>query len=239
MSKEAMINLESVSKDYRMGEVTVHALRDLDLAINQGEFIVLLGPSGCGKTTTLNVIGGLDTVSSGNVIVQGENISTYDEKALTAYRRDRVGFVFQFFNLVPTLSAGENIEFSLALDNGGNLRQRSLELLEMVDLRDRADHFPAQLSGGEQQRVAIARALANNPPVLLCDEPSGNLDVDTGQHVLQAIRDMNRREGTTVLLVTHNTAIAPMADRIVRLHNGTVASIDDVADPKEATELTW
>lgn len=239
MSKEAMINLESVSKDYRMGEVTVHALRELDLAINQGEFIVLLGPSGCGKTTTLNVIGGLDTVSSGNVIVQGENISTYDEKALTAYRRDRVGFVFQFFNLVPTLSAGENIEFSLALDNGGNLRQRSLELLEMVDLRDRADHFPAQLSGGEQQRVAIARALANNPPVLLCDEPSGNLDVDTGQHVLQAIRDMNRREGTTVLLVTHNTAIAPMADRIVRLHNGTVASIDDVADPKEATELTW
>jgi putative ABC transport system ATP-binding protein len=239
MSKEAMINLESVSKDYRMGEVTVHALRDLDLAINQGEFIVLLGPSGCGKTTTLNVIGGLDTVSSGNVIVQGENISTYDEKALTAYRRDRVGFVFQFFNLVPTLSAGENIEFSLALDNGGNLRQRSLELLEMVDLRDRADHFPAQLSGGEQQRVAIARALANNPPVLLCDEPSGNLDVDTGQHVLQAIRDMNRREGTTVLLVTHNTAIAPMADRIVRLHNGAVASIDDVADPKEATELTW
>jgi putative ABC transport system ATP-binding protein len=219
--------------------VTVHALRNLDLAINQGEFIVLLGPSGCGKTTTLNVIGGLDTVSSGNVIVQGENISTYDEKALTAYRRDRVGFVFQFFNLVPTLSAGENIEFSLALDNGGNLRQRSLELLEMVDLRDRADHFPAQLSGGEQQRVAIARALANNPPVLLCDEPSGNLDVDTGQHVLQAIRDMNRREGTTVLLVTHNTAIAPMADRIVRLHNGTVASIDDVADPKEATELTW
>jgi putative ABC transport system ATP-binding protein len=239
MSKEAMINLESVSKDYRMGEVTVHALRELDLAINQGEFIVLLGPSGCGKTTTLNLIGGLDTVSSGNVIVQGENISTYDEKALTAYRRDRVGFVFQFFNLVPTLSAGENIEFSLALDNGGNLRQRSLELLEMVDLRDRADHFPAQLSGGEQQRVAIARALANNPPVLLCDEPSGNLDVDTGQHVLQAIRDMNRREGTTVLLVTHNTAIAPMADRIVRLHNGTVASIDDVADPKEATELTW
>jgi putative ABC transport system ATP-binding protein len=239
MSEDIMISLESVSKNYRMGEVTVHALRDLDLSINQGELIVLLGPSGCGKTTTLNLIGGLDTATSGNVMVKGENISDYDEKALTIYRRNKVGFVFQFFNLVPTLSAAENIEFSLALDNGGNLRQRSLDLLAMVDLRDRADHFPSQLSGGEQQRVAIARALANNPPVLLCDEPSGNLDVDTGQHVLQVIRDMNQHEGATVLLVTHNAAIAPMADRIVRLHNGAVADIEVIAAPKAATELTW
>jgi putative ABC transport system ATP-binding protein len=239
LSSNALVQLERVTKNYPMGEVIVHALRGLDLQIAAGEFIVLLGPSGCGKTTTLNLIGGLDKPTEGHVIVQGEDIARYNEGRLTDYRRRKVGFVFQFFNLIPTLSAVENVEFALALTDGHDLRGKALKLLNLVGLRDRADHFPSQLSGGEQQRVAIARSLANDPRVLLCDEPTGNLDADTGQQVLGAIRDLNRKEGTTVVCVTHNSAIAPIADRIVRLRNGTVDRIEQNVHPIDVTELAW
>jgi putative ABC transport system ATP-binding protein len=240
MSDDVLIRLESVTKDYVMGQVTVHALRGLGLSIPRGEFVVLLGPSGCGKTTTLNLIGGLDRPTQGSVIVQGEDITHYDEDRLTDYRRRKVGFVFQFFNLIPTLSAAENLEFALALtDRHARLRREALELLSLVGLQDRADHFPAQLSGGEQQRVAIARALANDPAMLLCDEPTGNLDADTGHQVLQVIRDLNRQKGATVIVVTHNSAIAPMADRVVRLRNGTIEQMETVAQPLDIAQLAW
>ncbi len=238
---EPVIRMENVSKDYPMGEVVVHALRGIDLEVAPGEFIVLLGPSGSGKTTTLNLMGGLDRPTSGRVIVQGEDITRYRDKELTRYRREKVGFVFQFFNLIPTLTARENVEFALALLDGksGELEKRAQELLEMVGLGDRADHFPSQLSGGEQQRVAVARALANRPPLMLCDEPTGNLDVETGRSVLQVMRDLNRREGTTIVLVTHNTAIAPMADRVVRLHSGTIKEITVNPEPAPVGTLEW
>ncbi len=239
MSSNALVQLERVTKNYPMGEVIVHALRGLDLQIAAGEFIVLLGPSGCGKTTTLNLIGGLDKPTEGRVIVQGEDIAMYNEDRLTDYRRRKIGFVFQFFNLIPTLSAVENVEFALALTDGNGLRGKALNLLDLVGLRDRADHFPSQLSGGEQQRVAIARSLANDPRVLLCDEPTGNLDAGTGQQVLGAIRDLNRKEGTTVVFVTHNSAITPIADRIVRLRNGAVDRIEQNAHPIDVAELVW
>jgi putative ABC transport system ATP-binding protein len=239
MPDSPLISLQAVTKDYPMGELTVHALRGLGLEIAPGEFVVLLGPSGCGKTTTLNLIGGLDRPTAGRVIVQGDEISGFDEHRLAAYRRHKVGFIFQFFNLIPTLTAAENVEFALALTRHGGLRPRALELLGLVGLQERADHFPSQLSGGEQQRVAIARALANDPPVLLCDEPTGNLDADTGQQVLRVIRKLNRAEGATVVLVTHNTAIAPMADRVVRLRSGAVDRVEVVTEPRDVADLTW
>ena len=236
-----LIRCEQLTRAYRMGEVTVHALQGLDLRVGAGTFAVLLGPSGSGKTTTLNLIGGLDRPTSGRVIVQGEEISLYDETQLTRYRQRKVGFVFQFFNLNPTLTAGENVEFALALTqhNGKSMRQRARDLLQLVGLAARADHFPSQLSGGEQQRVAIARALANDPPLLLCDEPTGNLDVDTGQQVLQVMRDLNRQRGATIILVTHNTAIAPMADRIIRLRDGMIDHEEINATPVPVAQLNW
>jgi putative ABC transport system ATP-binding protein len=241
LSPEPLIRLEALTRYYRMGDVTVHALRGLDLLVDRGEFVVLLGPSGCGKTTTLNLIGGLDRPTGGSVIVDGEDISRYDEKQLTAYRRREVGFVFQFFNLIPTLTASENVELALALveGNGSRQRQEAVELLGLVGLRERANHFPSQLSGGEQQRVAIARALATHPPLILCDEPTGNLDAATGQQVLQVIRNLNKQEGSTVLLVTHNTAIAPVADRVVRLRDGMVDHVESNAHPTPVAELVW
>lgn len=234
----ALIELSNITKDYRMGEVTVHALRGLDLSVERGSFEVLLGPSGCGKTTTLNLIGGLDLPSSGELLVDGQNVVAFTEAQRTLYRRRRIGFVFQFFNLIPTLTASENIEFALAL-LGGRTRVRAAELLDLVGLSSRADHFPSQLSGGEQQRVAIARALANRPEVLLCDEPTGNLDVETGIQVLEVIRGLNRSEGTTVLLVTHNSAIAPMADRVVRLRSGRLDRVEQNGEPREVADLVW
>ena len=241
MPEQPLIQLQHVSKDYQMGDVTVHALRDLSLDIAPGEFIVLLGPSGSGKTTTLNLIGGLDRATSGHILVQGEDITAYSNKQLTVHRRTQIGFIFQFFNLIPTLTASENVEFALALveKDGKRLQQRARALLDMVGLADRADHFPSQLSGGEQQRVAIARALANRPPLMLCDEPTGNLDVETGRRVLQVMRDLNRQEGTTVVLVTHNTAIAPMADRVVRLHSGSIKEITENPAPAPVSDLNW
>jgi putative ABC transport system ATP-binding protein len=240
MNVRPLIEMEAVTKVYPMGEVTVHALSGLDLSVNRGEFIVLLGPSGSGKTTTLNLVGGLDRPSSGQLRVDGEEVITLNETRLAEYRRRKVGFIFQFFNLIPTLTAAENVEFALALtQRGKSLHQQALGLLTQVGLRERADHFPSQLSGGEQQRVAIARALANHPPLLLCDEPTGNLDADTGRQVLQSLRSLNREEGATVVLVTHNTSIAPMADRVVRLRNGAVDTVEANPEPAPVAELAW
>ncbi len=241
MNSDTLIECRQVTRRFRLGEVTVHALRGLDLAVAPGEFIVLLGPSGSGKTTTLNLIGGLDRPTSGTIIVAGEDISGYDESQLTLFRRRQVGFIFQFFNLIPTLTAAENVAFALALDrrNGRRLDEAAVALLALVGLAGRADHFPSQLSGGEQQRVAIARALANQPAILLCDEPTGNLDVDMGRQVLGVINDLNRRQGTTVVLVSHNTALAPLADRIVRLRDGRVDRVELNPEPAEVGSLAW
>ncbi len=240
MESNSLIEMHSVRKTYPMGDLTVHALRGLDLIVARGEFIVLLGPSGSGKTTTLNILGGLDRPSDGTVIVDGEEIARFSERRLTSFRRTKVGFIFQFFNLIPTLNVLENVEFALALTQSRHeLKYRAQELLAAVSLQDRADHFPSQLSGGEQQRVAIARSLANKPPLLLADEPTGNLDVETGRQVLQAIRDLNHREGATVVLVTHNVSIAPMADRVVRLHDGAVARIESNPKPAPVAALAW
>ena len=241
MNTQPLITCQDLTRSYKMGEVTVHALRGVDLEIQQGEFVVLLGPSGSGKTTMLNLIGGLDRPTSGEVNIQGEKITNYNEQALTGYRQRKVGFIFQFFNLIPTLTAAENIEFALALGKlrGKALQQRVKALLDLVGLADRGDHFPSQLSGGEQQRVSIARALANTPPLLLCDEPTGNLDIETGQQVLQVMRDLNKREKTTVMLVTHNTAIAPMADRVIRLRSGGIDHIELNPNPLPVDQLVW
>ena len=241
MATEAQVRLQNVTKTYQMGEVQVDALCGLDLAVNEGEFVVIVGPSGSGKTTTLNLIGGLDTPTSGELIVAGTNIASYDESALTAYRRDQIGFIFQFFNLLPTLTAGENVEFALELveRNGRQVHQRALALLEKVGLAERADHFPSQLSGGEQQRVAIARALAKDPLILLADEPTGNLDYRMGQKVLRVMQDLNQQEGRTVILVTHNTAIGPLGNRVVHLHDGQVARVDVHDQAADAEEIVW
>jgi putative ABC transport system ATP-binding protein len=240
MSSQPLIEMQAVTKTYPMGEVTVHALRRLDLHISHGEFIVLLGPSGSGKTTTLNLIGGLDRPTTGHLAVDGDEITGFNETRLAEYRRRKVGFVFQFFNLIPTLTAGENVEFALSLTQRGKaVHTQALDFLAMVGLQERADHFPSQLSGGEQQRVAIARALANHPPLLLCDEPTGNLDVDTGRQVLQVLRNLNQDEGATVMLVTHNTSIAPMASRVVRLHNGMVDREEINPEPRPVADLAW
>lgn len=240
MTSQPIIQMQAVTKTYPMGEVTVHALRGLDLTVTRGEFIVLLGPSGSGKTTTLNLVGGLDRPSGGRLVVDGQQITGFSEALLTRYRREKVGFIFQFFNLIPTLTAQENVEFALALTRRGrSMRAQARDFLAVVGLQDRAGHFPSQLSGGEQQRVAIARALAHHPPLLLCDEPTGNLDVDTGRQVLQVLRDANRDEGATIVLVTHNTSIAPMANRVVRLHNGMVDREEVNLEPQPVADLAW
>lgn len=240
MNKTPIVDCHDLSREYQMGEVTVHALRSVDFCLNRGEIVVLLGPSGSGKTTTLNLIGGLDRATQGQILFNGQDITGYDDKQLTDYRRDKVGFVFQFFNLIPSLTAAENVEFALALSRQkADHASQALELLEMVDLQDRANHFPSQLSGGEQQRVAVARALANNPPLLLCDEPTGNLDVEMGRQVLGVIEDFNRNNETTVLLITHNTALAAMGDRIVRLRDGRIDHEEINPEPRPASALEW
>jgi putative ABC transport system ATP-binding protein len=241
MTTEAQLQLRNVTKTYQMGEVQVHALRGLNLAVQEGEFVAIVGPSGSGKTTTLNLIGGLDSPTSGELIVAGTNIADYDEEELTAYRRDQIGFIFQFFNLLPTLTARENVEFALELveRNGHKVHQRALALLDKVGLAERADHFPSQLSGGEQQRVAIARALAKDPPILLADEPTGNLDFRMGQKVLRVMQDLNRQEGRTVILVTHNTIIGRIGDRVVHLRDGQVADVEVHEQPLDAEQIEW
>ncbi|NLF15421.1 MAG: ABC transporter ATP-binding protein [Anaerolineaceae bacterium] len=241
MAREAQVEMRNVTKTYQMVEVRVHALCGLDLSVREGEFVVIVGPSGSGKTTTLNLIGGLDSPTSGELIVAGTDVAAYDDKTLTAYRRDQIGFIFQFFNLLPTLTASENVEFALELveRNSRTIRPRALALLEKVGLGERAGHFPSQLSGGEQQRVAIARALAKDPLILLADEPTGNLDFRMGQKVLRVMQDLNQQEGRTVILVTHNTAIGQMGDRVVHLRDGQVAHVEVHEQPLDAGQIEW
>ena len=238
MDENITVLLEGVSKTYTMGEIEVKALKEVDLTVTQGEFLVALGPSGSGKTTMLNIIGGIDSPTGGKVIVGGHDISTLNEKELTKFRRETVGFIFQFFNLIPTLTARENVEFALDLVPKEK-RGSALEVLEQVGLGERANHFPSQLSGGEQQRVAIARALAKRPPVVLCDEPTGELDYDTGIMILRLMRDISRQEKCNFLMVTHNSSISRMADKVVHLHSGEISSVDVNENPEDPENLVW
>jgi len=223
-------------KVYAMGEVTVEALRGVDFELYEGEFIVLLGPSGSGKSTLLNILGGLDVPTSGSVIYKDHNLTAAGESALTEYRRSHVGFVFQFYNLIPSLTARENVALVTELTAGSMTPE---EALGLVGLGPRLDHFPAQLSGGEQQRVAIARAIAKRPDVLLCDEPTGALDITTGAVVLDAITRVNRELGTSTVVITHNAAIASLADRVVRLADGHVLSVEHNTTKLTVGELQW
>jgi putative ABC transport system ATP-binding protein len=232
-----MIDLTGVTRTYGEGPTAVHALKGVDLSVERGEFVVVLGPSGSGKTTMLNVIGGIEEVTSGRLVVDGVDITTMNEDDRTEFRRSHVGFVFQFFNLIPTLTALENVQLMAELV--GKNHDDSLTALDAVGLTERADHFPGMLSGGEQQRVAIARALVKQPPVLLVDEPTGSLDLDTGRQVLTQLRTVSDRDGRTVLLVTHNAAIGGMGDRVIRLHSGEIASIQPNARPLSAAEVEW
>jgi putative ABC transport system ATP-binding protein len=225
-----------LTKVYRTGEVAVEALRGIDLELFEGELVALVGPSGSGKSTLLNILGGLDAPTAGQVFFDDAELTAFDERALTAYRREHVGFVFQFYNLIPGLTARENVALVTEI---ARAPLPPGEALALVGLADRADHFPAQLSGGEQQRVAIARAIAKQPAVLLCDEPTGALDSKTGVLVLQAIEDVNRELGTTTALITHNAPVADMADRVVFLHNGLIAEIRENPRKRPAAEITW
>ena len=230
------VTLEEVKKRYRMGEVEIMAADGIDVQISQGEFAVVVGPSGAGKTTVLNILGGMDTASEGRVIVDGQDITAYSQKQLTAYRRDDIGFVFQFYNLIPNLTALENVELALQICKAP---MDAREVLEEVGLGQRLNNFPAQLSGGEQQRVSIARALAKNPKILLCDEPTGALDYNTGKSILKLLQDTCRIKGMTVILITHNSAIAPMADRVIKIKNGRVADIVRNPYPVPVETIEW
>lgn len=232
----AAVSVRDLTKNYQMGEIVVHALRGASFEVPEGDLVVLLGPSGSGKTTLLNLIGGLDSPSSGQIIACGQEVSALVEPALTEYRRDCVGFVFQFFNLVPTLTARENVE--LVGELSANAAEAA-ELLRRVGLGERLDYYPAELSGGEQQRVAIARALIKRPYLLLADEPTGNLDYETGLLVLQLIREICDEDNLTVLMVTHNAAIGQMADVVVRLRSGEVEQIERNESPLPPSELKW
>jgi len=225
-----------LTKTYHMGEVDVHALRGVDLDLFQSEFVVILGPSGSGKSTLLNILGGLDVPSTGTVRYFDHDLTAADERGLTRYRRDHVGFVFQFYNLIPSLTARENVELvtDIALQP-----MPAADALRMVGIAERADHFPSQLSGGEQQRVAIARAIAKRPDVLLCDEPTGALDISTGIVVLEAIERINKELGTTTAVITHNSAVAAMADRVVSLADGRIVSEQRNATKMAPRELRW
>jgi putative ABC transport system ATP-binding protein len=228
--------IRDLAKVYSMGEVEVHALRHVSLTLNEGEFVVLLGPSGSGKSTLLNIIGGLDVPTSGQVFYRESELTRADEGELTAYRRRHVGFVFQFYNLIPSLTAAENVALVTEISDNPMTPDAALRL---VNLGPRADHFPAQLSGGEQQRVAIARAIAKRPSVLLCDEPTGALDISTGIVVLEALAQVNRELGTTTVVITHNAAIAQMADCVIRLADGRVTTVEPRTSKLAARELSW
>jgi putative ABC transport system ATP-binding protein len=231
-----VFSIRGVTKVYHMGEVDVHALRGVDLELRQSELVVLLGPSGSGKSTLLNIIGGLDTPSSGTVVYRGRDLTAADERELTEYRRHHVGFVFQFYNLIPSLTARENVALVTEIVRDPLPPE---EALGLVGLAERVDHFPAQLSGGEQQRVAIARAIAKRPEVLLCDEPTGALDISTGIVVLEAISRVNRELGTCTALITHNAAISAMSDRVVRLADGHIVAVEANAHKVAPGELQW
>jgi putative ABC transport system ATP-binding protein len=219
-----------------MGEVEIHAVDGISFEIQKGEFVVIVGPSGAGKTTVLNILGGMDSASTGAVLVDGNDIARYSQRKLTAYRRDDIGFVFQFYNLVPNLTALENVELAMQICRTPLNAQT---VLREVGLEQRMKNFPAQLSGGEQQRVSIARALAKNPKLLLCDEPTGALDYQTGKAILKLLQDMCRQKGMTVIVITHNTAITPMADRVIRIKNGRVSDMQMNDHPTPVEQIEW
>lgn len=230
------VQLENITKVYRMGEVEIRAADGIDFAIKKGEFVVIVGPSGAGKTTVLNILGGMDTATTGRITVDGEDITGYNERQLTGYRRNDIGFVFQFYNLVPNLTAKENVELALQICREPLDAQT---VLEDVGLGDRLDNFPAQLSGVEQQRVSIARALAKNPKLLLCDEPTGALDYNTGKAILKLLQEMCRQKGMTVIVITHNSALAPMADRLIKIKNGKVSAMETNTHPLSIDLIEW
>ena len=230
------IEFKNVCKDYKMGEVIIHALSNANLSIEKGELVVIAGPSGAGKTTALNILGGMDNATSGKVIVDNKEISSLKNRDLIKYRREDIGFVFQFYNLVQNLTAIENVELAT------QICKKSLnpeQVMEKVGLVDRKNNFPSQLSGGEQQRVAIARAIAKNPKLLLCDEPTGALDYKTGKQILKLLQDMSRKENMTVIIITHNGAIAPMADKVIKFKNGTAEDMIINKNPTPIEEIEW
>lgn len=230
------IEFKNVCKDYKMGEVIIHALSNANLSIEKGELVVIVGQSGAGKTTALNILGGMDNATSGRVIVDNKEISRLKNRDLIKYRREDIGFVFQFYNLVQNLTAIENVELAT------QICKKSLnpeQVMEKVGLDDRKNNFPSQLSGGEQQRVAIARAIAKNPKLLLCDEPTGALDYKTGKQILKLLQDMSRKENMTVIIITHNGAIAPMADKVIKFKNGTAEDMIINKNPTPIEEIEW
>ncbi len=231
------MSLRDVTKVYGTGDAAVHALRGIDLDIGSGELVVVLGPSGSGKTTLVNIIGGIESITEGRVTVAGEDISGRSPADLSGFRRDHVGFVFQFFNLIPTLTARENIEVIVELTGKGD-KARVPGLLDAVGLADRADNFPAQLSGGQQQRVALARALATDPDILLADEPTGALDLATGRQILELLQALHR-EGRTVIIVTHNASVARIADRVITVVDGRITDVRRNESPADAADVTW
>ena len=230
------IEFKNVCKEYKMGEIIIKALNNTNFSIEKGELVVVVGPSGAGKTTALNILGGMDSVTSGDVIVNEKNVAKLKNKALIKYRREDIGFVFQFYNLVQNLTAIENVELATQICKDS---LNPDEVMEKVGLADRKKNFPSQLSGGEQQRVAIARAIAKNPKLLLCDEPTGALDYKTGKQILKLLQDTARKEKMTVIIITHNAAIAPMADKIIRFKNGTAESIESNQNPIPVENIEW
>ena len=230
------VRFEHVSKTYHVGEVDIHALQDANFTVNEGELCVIVGPSGAGKTTLLNILGGMDTLTSGKILLGDKEISAYTTRQLTTYRRHDIGFVFQFYNLIPNLTALENVELAAQICKDP---LDAAQVLTSVGLEQRLANFPAQLSGGEQQRVAIARALAKNPKLLLCDEPTGALDYNTGKAILKLLQDMSRQKGMTVIIITHNSALTAMADRVIRVKNGTVVSEEINTSPVPVEEIEW
>ena len=232
----AFVEFHNVGKIYHMGEIQINALRDTSFQVEKGELVVIVGPSGAGKTTLLNILGGMDTLSTGKVYLDGEEISALNRKQLTNYRRHDVGFVFQFYNLIGNLTALENVELANQI-----CKQPldAMQVLQDVGLGGRVKNFPSQLSGGEQQRVAIARALAKNPKLLLCDEPTGALDYQTGKAILQLLQDTARKTGMTVIIITHNSALTAMADRVIRVRSGTVSSVEINQNPVDISEIEW
>lgn len=232
----AYVEMSNVRKIYQMGEVSIKAADGIDFEIRKGEFAVIVGPSGAGKTTVLNILGGMDSATSGTVMVDGRNISRLKGKKLVQYRREDIGFVFQFYNLMQNLTALENVELALQICRNP---LNAAQVLREVGLGERMNNFPAQLSGGEQQRVAIARALAKNPKLLLCDEPTGALDYVTGKAILKLLQDTCREKGMTVIVITHNTALTPMADRVIHIRNGKVSGVELNASPTPVEEIEW
>ena len=232
----AFVEVKHVKKIYKMGEVVIDAVDDMNFSIEKGEFVVIVGPSGAGKTTVLNILGGMDQATEGQVLVDGVDVAAFDRKKMTKYRREDIGFVFQFYNLVQNLTALENVELALQICRD---HLDAEEILKEVGLGERMGNFPSQLSGGEQQRVSIARALAKNPKLLLCDEPTGALDYQTGKAILKLLQDTCREKGMTVIVITHNSALAPMADRIIKIKNGRVSSMRLNEHPIPVEEIEW